>query len=111
VYDEIFEKVKTGAASRIVPTLRKVREEWGTSFYSSVSAIERVGHPPHGSCAFCQSLPTALDLRVRGAHPCKVRKDGAPSVVVMSAKKGMVAHPLRPVLRGGEHGPNARVSA
>jgi hypothetical protein len=32
VYDEIFEEVNTGAASRIVPTLRKVREEWGTHF-------------------------------------------------------------------------------
>jgi hypothetical protein len=31
--DEIFWKVKPGAASRIVPTLRKMREEWGTHLY------------------------------------------------------------------------------
>ena len=43
------------------------------------------------SCAkdeqFFQSLnSTTPDLWVRGSHPCKKRKDGAPSVVVISAK-------------------------
>jgi hypothetical protein len=38
VHGEIFWEVKTGAASHIVPTLRKVREEWGTRFLSFVSA-------------------------------------------------------------------------
>jgi hypothetical protein len=31
-------------------------------------------------------IGTAIDLCVRDAHPCKLRKDGAPSFVMMSAK-------------------------
>ncbi len=30
LYDEIFAENKNGAASGIVPTLRREREEWGT---------------------------------------------------------------------------------
>jgi len=40
MYDEIFEEVKTGAASCIVPALRKVREEWGTHFNCSGPRLE-----------------------------------------------------------------------
>jgi hypothetical protein len=36
----------------------------------------------------------ALEVCVRGTHPCKVRKDGAPSVVVISARtKGWATRP------------------
>jgi hypothetical protein len=38
-------KSKNGTASCIVPTLRRVREEWGTRFIMA-SATERLGHPP-----------------------------------------------------------------
>jgi len=31
-------------------------------------------------------LATTSDVCVRGTHPCKVRKDGAPSFVVIPAK-------------------------
>jgi hypothetical protein len=43
LYDEIFDGDQNGTARRIVPTLRKEREEWGTHFV--VSAGERLGHP------------------------------------------------------------------
>jgi len=33
MWEVIFGEAKTGAASGIVPTLRKVREEWGNHFY------------------------------------------------------------------------------
>ena len=40
-----FRGVKTGAASCIRPSLRKVREERGTRFYGFVSGIEKAGPP------------------------------------------------------------------
>jgi len=48
VWDEIFEEVKTGAASHLVPTLRKVREEWGTRSYCG-GRDERLGHTPRAT--------------------------------------------------------------
>jgi hypothetical protein len=44
-------KSKNGTASCIVPTLRRVREEWGTRFIMA-SATERLGHPPSGMITY-----------------------------------------------------------
>src|ERR1700691_4813711 len=44
-------KSKNGTASCIVPTLRRVREAWGTRFIMA-SATERLGHPPSGMITY-----------------------------------------------------------
>src|SRR5258708_35360317 len=60
-----------------------------TLWISLAPPTKRVPHP----FAFCAkgweartSTTRVLDLRVRGSHPCKERKDGAPSVVVVWRK-------------------------
>jgi hypothetical protein len=52
LYDEIFDGDQNGAASCIVPTLRKEREEWGTHFV--VSACKRLGHATPGKTTRCE---------------------------------------------------------
>jgi hypothetical protein len=37
---------------------------------------------------FCNFRIQSLNIRDRCSHPCKERKDGAPSVVVVSDQKG-----------------------
>lgn len=56
-----------------IPGLEK-RETWGTRlFWKGVEWFEI-------------SISIRPDRCVRGTHPCKERKDGAPSVVVISAR-------------------------
>jgi len=42
----ILKEVKTSAANCIVPTLRKVREEWGTYFYVCVRDLKAWANRP-----------------------------------------------------------------
>jgi len=46
---EIFDKAEPGAASRIVPTLRKEREEWGTHFLIRGGDSKAVPRPRAGT--------------------------------------------------------------